>query len=163
MVIADSKELVRGFTEEVFNRRNVAAIDEFVAADQVDHTLPPYLPANTTGTKRAIGMFLKAFPDLHITIDDMVAEGDRVTLRYTSRGRQRGPFMVIPPTGRPITVSSYLTARIKDGKIVEQWGLDDQLGMLQQLGVIPVALGAVFLAGVGAGAGIMALVRGVRM
>lgn len=162
VVIADNKDLVRAFTEEVFNRRNVAAIDEFVAANQVDHTLPPNLPANTTGTKQAIDMYLKAFPDVHITIDDIVAEGDKVAVRFTSHGTQRGRFVGLPPTRRQVTVKSYLIARIKDGKIVEQWGLDDQLGMLQQLGVIPAIFGAVFLAGVGAGMGLMAILGRMR-
>ncbi|MGZ3598475.1 MAG: ester cyclase [Ktedonobacterales bacterium] len=162
MGIADNKDLVCGFIEEVFNKRNVAAIDDFVAADQVDHTLPPNLPANTSGTKQAIDMFVRAFPDLHVTIDDVIAAGDRVAVRFTSHGTQRGAFAGLPATGQEVTVPSYLIARIADGKIVEQWGLDDRLGMLQQLGIIPALFGVVFLAGLGAGAGLMALVRKVR-
>ncbi|HEX8037193.1 MAG TPA: ester cyclase [Ktedonobacterales bacterium] len=162
MVIADNKDLVRTFFEEVFNKRNVAAIDDFVAAEQVDHTLPPNLPANTTGTKQAIDMFLRAFPDLHVTIDDAIADGDRVAVRFTSRGTQRGASGGLPPTGRKVTVASYLIARIADGKIVEQWGLDDRLGMLQQLGIVPALFGVVFLAGLGVGAGLMAVLRRVR-
>lgn len=162
MVIADNKDLVRNFVEEVFNRRNVAAIDEFVAADQIDHTLPPNLPPNTTGTKQGIAMFLRAFPDVHSSLDDVIAEGDRVAVRYTSQGTQRGVFGGLPPTGRQVTVPSYLVARIANGKIVEMWGLDDRLGMLQQLGVVPALLGAVFLVGLGMGMGSMALLRRVR-
>lgn len=161
MVIADNKDLVRSFIEEVFNKRNVGAIDQFVAANQVDHTLPANLPANTTGTKQAIEMYLRAFPDVRVTIDDMVAEGDKVAVRYTSRGTQRRAFVGLPPTGRQVAVPSYLIARIADGKIVEQWGLDDRLGMLQQLGVIQALFGVVFLAGLGVGAGLMALLRRV--
>jgi predicted ester cyclase len=104
-------------------------------------------------------MYLKAFPDVEITIDEMIAEGDRVVVRFTSRGTQRGAFGPLPPTGRRVTISSYLTARIANGKIVEEWGLDDQFGMLMQLGLIPVAFGIVLLAGLGTGAGLTALVR----
>ena len=159
MVIQDNKELVRQFAEEVFNRRNVAAIDDFVAPDEVDHTLPPSLPSNIAGTKRATEMFLKAFPDLHVTIDDIVAEGDKVAVRFTSRGTQRAPFAGVPPTGRPVAIQSYQIARIANGKFVEVWGVDDQLGMLRQLGVIPALFGLVFVAGLGAGAGALALAR----
>ena len=159
MVIQDNKALVHRFIEEVFNRKNLAAIDEFLAPDQVDHTLPPNLPPTTEGSKQAIAMYLKAFPDVEITIDEMIAEGDRVVVRFTSRGTQRGAFGPLPPTGRRVTISSYLTARIANGKIVEEWGLDDQFGMLMQLGLIPVAFGIVLLAGLGTGAGLTALVR----
>ncbi|HKT37412.1 MAG TPA: ester cyclase [Ktedonobacterales bacterium] len=159
MVIEDNKALVRRFINEVFNERNQAAIAEFLAPNEVDHTLPPGLPPDRSGTEQGISMFLKAFPDLRITIDEMIADEDKVVIRYTSHGSQRGPFWVIPPLGREITVSSYLTCRISNGKIVEMWGLDDQLGTLQQLGVIPMLFGFTFLAGLGAGLGLGILLR----
>ncbi len=161
MSIEENKVLMSRFLEEVFNKKNLAAIDEFIAPDQIDHTLPPFLPTTPEGTKRAIDMFLKAFPDMHLTIEDMIAEGDKVVIRYTSRGSQRGAFMGIPPTGKQMTVSSIIIARIADGKIVEEWGLDDQMGMLQQLGIIPALFGLVFLAGLGTGVGLIALLRKV--
>ncbi len=161
MSIEENKVLMSRFLEEVFNKKNLAAIDEFIAPNQIDHTLPPFLPTTPEGTKRAIDMFLKAFPDMHLTIEDMIAEGDKVVIRYTSRGSQRGAFMGIPPTGKQMTVSSIIIARIEDGKIVEEWGLDDQMGMLQQLGIIPALFGLVFLAGLGTGMGLIALLRKV--
>jgi steroid delta-isomerase-like uncharacterized protein len=161
-----NKALMRRYFEEVFNQRNTAAIDNFLAADQVDHTLPPNLPPTTAGTKQAITMYLQAFPDLHVTIEDMIAEGDRVAARFTSEGTQRGPFGGIPPTGRQAKIRSHLIARIADGKIVEQWGLDDQVGMLMQLGVIPMLFGLVLLTGlatgIGVGVGLTALLRRLR-
>lgn len=162
ITIEDNKALVRRYLEEVFNQRNLAAIDEFLAPDQVDHTLPANLPATTAGTRQATAMFLRAVPDLRVTIEDIIADGDRVAVRFTSRGTQRGAFGPIPPTGRQIAVSSYLIARVADGKIVEQWGLDDQLGMLGQLGLIPMALGFVFLMGLGAGGGLALLLGKTR-
>ncbi len=162
MSTEDNKVLMRRFLEEVFNKKNLAAIDEFIAPNQVDHTLPPFLPTTPEGTKRAIGMFLTAFPDVHLTVEDMVAEGDKVVTRYTSRGTQKGGFMGIPPTGKQMTVSSIIIARIADGKIVEEWGLDDQMGMLQQLGIIPTLFGLVFLAGLGVGIGLIVLLRKFR-
>ncbi len=161
MSTEDNKALMRCFLEEVFNKKNLAAIDEFIAPNHVDHTLPPFMPTTPEGTKQAIGMFLTAFPDVHLTVEDMIADGDKVVTRYTSRGAQKGVFMGIPPTGKQMTVSSIIIARIADGKIVEEWGLDDQMGMLQQLGVIPALFGLVFLAGLGAGMGLMVLLRKV--
>jgi steroid delta-isomerase-like uncharacterized protein len=161
MSTEDNKALMRRFLEEVFNKRNLAAIDEFIAPDHVDHTLPAFLPTTPEGTKRAIGMYLKAFPDLHLTVEDMIAEGDKVVTRFTSHGTQKRAFMGIPPTGKQVTVSSIVIARIAGGKIVEQWGLDDQMGMLQQLGMIPALFGGVFLAGLAAGMGLLALLRKV--
>lgn len=160
--IEDNKALVRRYDEEVFARKNLAAIDEFISPDHVDHTLPRGLPAGREGTRQAIHMYVKAFPDLSFTVDDMIAEGDKVVTRYTTHGTHRGPLGPIPPTGRRVAVSSVSIARIADGKIVEEWGLDDQVAMLQQLGVIPAVLGAVFLAGLAAGAGLTALLRRVR-
>ncbi|HEX6541211.1 MAG TPA: ester cyclase [Ktedonobacterales bacterium] len=157
MVTQDNKALVNRYIDEVFNNRNLAAIDEFLSPDLVDHTLPPSLPQNIVGTKQAVIMFLNAFPDLRITVDEAIAEGDRVAVRYTSHGTQRGSFAGIPPMGREITVQSYISARIADGKIVEMWGLDDQVGLLRQLGVIPAMFGFVFFAGLGAGIGLSVL------
>ncbi len=156
-----NKDLVQRFIEEVFNDKNQAVIDEFLAPNLVDHTLPPSLPPTIEGTRRAITMYLKAFPDLRITIDDLVAEGDRVVIRFTSRGAQRRAFGGIPPLRGRMRITSYLIARIAGGKIVEMWGLDDQLAMLQQLGVLPALLGAVFIAGLGAGVGLTVLLRKV--
>jgi steroid delta-isomerase-like uncharacterized protein len=161
MSTEENKALMRRFLDEVFNKKSMAAIDEFITPNHVDHTLPAFLPSTPEGTKRAIGMYLKAFPDLHVTVEDMIEEGDKVVTRLTSRGTQKRAFMGIPPTGKQVTVSSIVIARVADGKIVEQWGLDDQMGMLQQLGVIPALFGGVFLAGLGAGMGLLALLRKV--
>src|SRR6266566_2257227 len=88
-----NKTLMHRFLEEVFNKKNLSALDEFIAPNQVDHTLPAFLPTTPEGTKRAIGMYLKAFPDLHLTVEDMFAEGDKVVTRFTSRGTQKGAFV----------------------------------------------------------------------
>ncbi len=137
MTTEDNKALIRRFYEEVFNQRNLAALDEFYAPDHVDHTLPPGLPAGPEGTKQAIDMILTALPDLHITIEDMIAEGDKVVTRFTTQGTHQGVFGNIPPTGKPVQVSTIEITRIAEGKITEDWGLDDRLGMLQQLGLVP--------------------------
>jgi len=129
--------MIRRFYEEVFNQRNLAALDDFYAPDHVDHTLPAGLPVGPEGTKQAIAMTLAGFPDLHITIEDMIAEGDKVVTWFTTHGTQQGALGSIPPTGKQVAVSTIEITRIADDKIVEDWGLDDRLGMLQQLGLVP--------------------------
>jgi predicted ester cyclase len=130
MIAQDNKALVRQYIEEVFNQRQLGAVETFLAPDHVDHTLPKGLPTDLAGTKRAIAMYLRAVPNLQVTVEDLIAEGDRVAIRSTSRGMQRGPLGPIPATGRRVNFSSYLMARIAGGKVVEMWGLDDQLGLL---------------------------------
>jgi steroid delta-isomerase-like uncharacterized protein len=137
MSTEDNKALIRRFYEEVFNKKNLAAIDEFFAPDHVDHTLPPGLPVGPEGTKQAIAMTLSGFPDLRVTIEDMIAEGDKVVTRFTTHGTQQGALGGIPPTGKHVAVSTIEITRMAGGKIAEDWGLDDRLGMLQQLGLVP--------------------------
>jgi steroid delta-isomerase-like uncharacterized protein len=138
MSTEDNKALMRRWYEEVFNQKNIAAIDEFVAPNVVDHLVPPGMPGGIEGTRQGVNMYLTAFPDLHLTIEDMIAEGDKVVDRQTARGTHQGAFMGIPPTGKQVTVTAMNISRIADGKIVEHWVELDTLGMLQQLGVVPM-------------------------
>ena len=132
-----NKATVRRFYEEVFNQKNRAAIEEFVDRNGIDHALPPGLPAGIEGSKQFITMYLTAFPDLHFTVEDMIAEGDKVVARLTTGGTQQGEFMGIPPTGKQATITAIDINRIVGGKSVEHWLNMDTLGLLQQLGVIP--------------------------
>ena len=162
MSTEDNKTLMRHFFEEVYTKKKLAALEEFITPNHIDHSAAAAsLPVGPEGSRQAIGMMLTAFPDLHVTVEDMIAEGDKVVTRFTSHGTQKRAFMGIPPTGKQVTVSSIVIARIADGKIVEQWGLDDQMGMLQQLGLIPALFGVIFLAGLAAGMGLLALLRKV--
>jgi steroid delta-isomerase-like uncharacterized protein len=111
-------------------------MDELFAADFVDHN-PAVLSHDLEGTKQLFSMYLDAFPDVQITVDDLIAEGDRVAARFTGQGTHKGPFMGLPPTGKPFTLTAIDILRIVDGKIVEHWGEADTLGLLQQLGAIP--------------------------
>lgn len=137
MSVEENKTLIRRFYEEVFNKRNLAALDDFFAPDHVDHTLPPGLPVGPEGTKQAIATMLKGFPDLRVTIEDMIAEGDKVVIWFTTHGTQQGTLGGIPPTGKQVAVSTIEITRMAGGKIAEDWGLDDRLGMLRQLGLVP--------------------------
>jgi predicted ester cyclase len=132
-----TKTSARRFYEEVFNKKNRAAIDEFIDPKQVDHAAPPGTPGGLAGATQTIGMYLTAFPDLHFTVEDMIAEGDKLVARLTCRGTQQGAFMGIPPTGKHVTVTAIDISRFAGGKSVEHWLEMDTLGMMQQLGVIP--------------------------
>ena len=139
MSVEQNKSIVRRWIEEGWNKGNLSVVDQIYAADVVQHD--PGSPAPVTSStvlKQYVGVFLTAIPDLHFTIDDLIAEGDKVAWRFTSRGTQTGPLMTIPPTGKVCNVTGLVLFRLADGKIAEVWVNYDNLGLLQQLGVIPV-------------------------
>jgi steroid delta-isomerase-like uncharacterized protein len=124
--------------EEVFNRGNISLVDELFAPDFVEHEeLPPGIPPGREAVKQLPTMFRSAFPDFKVTIDDVIAEGDKVVVRSTWSGTHKGEFMGIPPTGKSVSFGVFDTIRIAGGKFVEHWGQMDTIGMMQQLGVIP--------------------------
>ncbi len=106
MSTEDNKALVRRLYEEVFNRGNLPTVDELLATDYIDHTALPGTSPGPEGLKQFISMFRAAFPDLHFTIEDMIAEGDTVVVRQTYRGTHKGDLMNIPPTGKQVTITS---------------------------------------------------------
>jgi len=133
----ENKQLFRRFIEEVANQGKIAVVDELVTADMIEHEEIPGIPRNREGVKQAFTLFRTAFPDLQVTIEDLIAEGDQVVGRETWRGTHRGAFMEIPPTGKQVEFAAIDIVRIANGKMVEHWGQTDMLGMLQQLGVVP--------------------------
>lgn len=133
----ENKAVVQRIYDEVLNGKNLGAIDELLLPDVVDHMAPPGFPTGIEGAKQMMGMFITAFPDLHISVEDSVADGDKVVTRYTFSGTHQGDMMGIAPTGRQVTVSGIAIDRVVDGKGVEHWEVFDQMGMMQQLGVIP--------------------------
>ena len=133
----ENKALARRYVEEAINKGNLAVIDELTAADYVEHSPFPGQAPGIEGEKQLISMLRAAFPDLHSTIEDLIAEGDKVVLRATARGTHKGEFMGIPPTGKQVTVTEIHIIRFVGGKGVEHWGEVDMMGMMQQLGVAP--------------------------
>jgi len=134
----DNKALVRRYLEDAWNKHNPAVVDEIYAADFVDRSPEiPGIPPTRDGLKQFMGVYLRAFPDADITIEDQLVEGDRVVTRWTGRGTQTGEFMEMPPSGKKVAVPGVQIDRFSGGKIVEEWTLFDQLGMLQQLGAVP--------------------------
>jgi predicted ester cyclase len=130
----ENKASATRFLEEVINRGNVSVIDELSGANFVDHQAPPGVPPTIEGFKAWITMFRAAFPDLHYTLEDSIAEGDRVVQRTTAHGTMKGDFMRMPASGKSATWSEIHITRFENGKTVEHWGVVDQLGMLAQLG-----------------------------
>lgn len=140
MSTEENKAFMRRFYEEVFNQKNLAAIDDFVAPDFVNRSAAQLglVSGDLEHIRQFVGVVMQAFPDLHYTVEDMVAEGDQVVTRLTLSGTQQGAFMGIPATGTHATVSDIEIFRITGGKAVETWVQVDFLGLLQQLGVVPV-------------------------
>jgi steroid delta-isomerase-like uncharacterized protein len=134
----ENKASFRRMFEEVMNQGNFSLIDELVAPDMVEHEeLPPEIPAGREGIKVFFTMFRGAFPDLNATIDEVIAEGDKVVARSTWSGTHQGEFMGIPATGKRVSFGVIDIMRFADGVVVEHWGQMDSLGMMQQLGVVP--------------------------
>lgn len=138
LVPADQTDsLIRRMFEHAFNQGIFAAVDELVASNGVAHTSTWGLRHNREGLKQLIAILRSAFPDLHCTVEDEINEGDKVAAHWTMRGRHTGLLLGNRPTGRPIMVQGMIFARTKNGQIVEEWTLVDQMAMLQQLGIIP--------------------------
>jgi len=138
MSVEKNKALFRRFVEEVFNKGDVSTIDEFLAPNFVEReVLPPGTPSGREGVKQLTMMFRTAFPDFNVSIDDMIAEDDKIVARTTWSGTQKGEFMGIPPSGKRVSFDVIDIIRISEGKGVEHWGVMDSSAMMQQLGVIP--------------------------
>jgi predicted ester cyclase len=129
-----NKALVQRFFEEIINQRNLAALDQFVPPGGINHTVPPGMPQETN---LFLGQYLNAFPDVQATVEDLMADGDKVVARVSYRGTHRGAFRGIAPTGKQIAVMGINIFRIANGKLVEHWGLTDRLAVLNQVGVVP--------------------------
>jgi steroid delta-isomerase-like uncharacterized protein len=133
-----NKAIARRFYDEVVSQDKLDLIDELVDPNVVEHEEFPGLSPGREGVKEFFAMFRSAFPDLQFTIEDMVAEGDKVAARVTVRGTHKGPFLdIATPTGKQITVGVIDIFRFASGKIVDHWGVTDQMSMMQQLGAIP--------------------------
>jgi predicted ester cyclase len=130
----DNKALVQRFYDEVINQKNLAALDQFVAPNAVNHTVPAGLPQ---GPSQFLSMHLTAFPDVQATVEDLLADGDKVVALVSYRGTHQAAFRAVSPTGKQITIMGINIFRIVNGQMVEHWGLADRLSALQQLGVVP--------------------------
>jgi steroid delta-isomerase-like uncharacterized protein len=134
----ENKAVVRRFIEEVWNNGNLDAIDELISENHVDHDPAQAAgPGGREGARAFIQMYRTAYPDTHIELGEMIAEGDLVAAPWTATGTHRGELMGMAPTGKPISVTGIGIDRVSGGQIVESWANYDALGMMAQLGAIP--------------------------
>lgn len=131
----NNKAVVRRFFELGPSRGDLKAADDLLAQNFIMHTPLPAAPG-IQGMNDVVIACREAFEHLDVTVEDMVAEGDKVTARFTARGIHKGAFMGLPPTRKPITMTGIEIFRIEDGRIAELWGEANLLGLMQQLGVI---------------------------
>jgi steroid delta-isomerase-like uncharacterized protein len=133
----ENKATFRRYVEEVGNEGNLDLADDVFdryLAHQPDGSV---LERGPEDVKRFMGEFRSAFPDFHSTIEDQIAEGDRVVTRWRMRGTHEGEFRGIAPTGKELDITGIGIFRFSDGKVVESWDNFDQLGMMRQLGMVP--------------------------
>ncbi len=132
-----NKASFRRAYEELFNQGNLSLVEELVAPDFLNHAAPPGSNRGPESMRQLIRMLRTAFPDLHFTIEELVAEGDTVAGRVIMSGTHQGTFQGMPPTGRSFRQAQMHFVRFRDGKGVEHRAVRDDLGLMQQLGVIP--------------------------
>jgi predicted ester cyclase len=138
MSIDENKALIRRIPEKAFSQGKLEVLDEVLTPDYIEHVpLPPGVPAGIEGLKVYIRQLRSAFPDFRYTIEDEIAEGDKVVQRVTAQGTQKGEFLGIPATGKHVTWDEIHISRVAGGKSVEHWAVQNLQSLMQQLGAIP--------------------------
>jgi steroid delta-isomerase-like uncharacterized protein len=135
MSIEENKNIVRRY-QEIYNSNHLESLSEVVAEDLLTPKIMPGMPPGLEGGKKVHTTTLIGMPDWQTTIDDLIAEGDKVVARVTMTGTHTGDFWGIPATGKRVEFTGIYIVRIADGKIVEHWGEEDAVSLLQQLGVL---------------------------
>jgi predicted ester cyclase len=135
MSIEENKKIVQRY-QEIYNSNDLDSLGEVVSEDLLTPKIMPGIPTGIEGAKAAHRIMLTGFPDYQTIIDDLVAEGDQVAARITMSGTNTGSFMGMPATGKYVLFTGMYIARIANGKIVEHWGEEDGVSLLQQLGVL---------------------------
>jgi predicted ester cyclase len=133
----ENKATVRRFVEQFKNKANHDIVDDLFTSTFVTHLKLPGVPPNRDGFRMLGKAVVSAFPDVHASIEDLLADGDKVIERTTARATSRGIFNGIPPTGKPVQWTEIHIYRLEGGKIDEHWGEIDFLGLMAQLGAIP--------------------------
>ena len=133
----ENKAVLRRFYEEVWNEGNLDAIDEIISPNFTTHTPQPGISPDREGVKQFVTAYQSAFPDVHVRVEDQVAEGDKVVTRFSAHATHQGELMGIPATGKEINITGIGLFRVEGGQIVEGWTEFDRMGMMQQLGVVP--------------------------
>jgi steroid delta-isomerase-like uncharacterized protein len=140
MSTEDNKALVHKWIDAMFHTRDLSEqspIYQLFATDFVAHFTSRPRIEGLEAFRQFGSLYVSAFPDVQITVEDLIAEGDKVVMRYSWRGTHQGELLGIPATGKQVVGSGINILRVANGKIAEQWGSPDDLGLLQQLGVVP--------------------------
>ncbi len=141
MPYAQFRSPIARILDEAFNQGNLDVVDGLLSPDHFAHNGFGGGPNGPQGLKCLIAMFRTAFPDLHCTLEDEIRQGDKLAAHWTMRGTHTGLFMGNPPTGRTVEAQGIIFTRTENGRIVEDWTLVDEMGILQQLGLIPPSKG----------------------
>ena len=135
-----NKQLVRRLIEETVNKGNFGVVDELVSTDYLYREPTAGEKRGRAGYKELIAMYRNAFPDLKLTIDEQIAEGNTVVTRWTAQGTHRGELFGTAPTGKQVRVQGIIVSRISNGKLTEDNEVYDAFGMLRQIGVVPAGI-----------------------
>jgi steroid delta-isomerase-like uncharacterized protein len=137
--MTDYKRIAERWFEEVLSEGKMEVIDELCSPDHVEHNpLPGTDPVGLAGIREGVTRVRAAFPDIEVTVEDIVVEGDQLAARTTLRGTHEGEFFGVPATGKRIEVSRYDFVRFEDGLAVEHWGTIDSAALMEQIGPVPV-------------------------
>ena len=137
MASNDNKAIVSRYYDEVLNQRRLDVLDEIAAEDYVEHDPFPGQGNGRADLKARVAGLHNWFNPLRFTLEDVIAEGDRVAVRWTNAGTDSGGFMGIPPTGKEFGIAGIDIHVVRDGRLAEHWHVVDLLGQMQQLGLIP--------------------------
>lgn len=136
MSTAENKGIAHRILDEVFSRGNLSTMDELFSSDITVHD-PDKELRGPEQVEQGITRLRTAFPDLYYTVEDMIAEGDKVVIRFTGRGTHQGEFRGVSPTGKAMTYTGIVILRFVEGRLVDYWAVSDALGIFQQLGAYP--------------------------
>jgi len=136
MSTEDNKAIARRFVDEVLNKHDSGAIDQLFAADCVNHTPQPGVPPTRDGINRFFSTFFSAFPDLQASINDQVAEDNKVMTYINLKGTQKGDFLGVPGTDNYVEINEVVITHLANGKIVAYWVIFDRLSLMQQMGAL---------------------------
>jgi steroid delta-isomerase-like uncharacterized protein len=137
MSAEENKAVVRRYIEEAFNQGNLDVVDEVIATDSIHYANVWDEPVRGPKQRRqAVSRWREAFPDLHMSIDDLISEGEKVSYRWTARGTHQGEFLGMAPSGKQMTTTGIVIERLTNGKFTEGWTSSDTLGLMRQLGGI---------------------------
>lgn len=136
MAVEENKAVVHRFFDEVMNAHNAAAIDQILAPNFLNY-FAGRPPSDRETVRRYLPLYPAAFPDVHTTVEDMVAENDQVSVRFTLRGTHQGEFMGLPPSGRAVTMGGMALFRLANGQIIEEYVNEDTASLIQQISPAP--------------------------